>query len=152
MHRGIQVLISTSVLMLIGCKPNPPVVISIDRPTVIGFFPPTTQEELDDDTGGLNEALAHIGFALDDISKCMEPREVTTRFELTESLTIQDGKAAHRFRFPQNQVEDFGIIIVAPGRTPIVVNTGADPSSLVPLAQAAARKYFSEPKCKSLEE
>jgi hypothetical protein len=152
MYRTLKTLVSTSVLAFLGCTPNPSVVVSIDRPTIVAFFPPTTQEELDHDTGGLNEALAHIGFAMEDISKCLEPREIATRFELTKSLTIQDGPRVHRFRFPRNHVEDFGIIIVAPGKAPIVVNTGAGPSSLIALGPQAAWKYFSEPKCKNFEE
>jgi hypothetical protein len=152
MFRWIQFLISTAVLVLLGCATTTPLVVSIDRPTIAGYFPPTTQEELDNDPGGLNEALAHIGFALADISKCLKPRDVTTRFEFTMALSIQDGPRIHRFRFRQDQVHEFGIVIVAPGKTPIIVNTGAGPSSLIELGPQAAWKYFSEPKCKKFEE
>jgi hypothetical protein len=152
MSRWKQILIPTAVLVLLGCATTTPLVVSIDRPTIVGYFPPTTQEELDNDSGGLNEALAHIEFALEDIAKCLEPRNVTTRFELTKALTIKDESKIHRFKFRQDLVHDFGIIIATPGKAPIIVNTGAGPSSLIALGPQAAWKYFSEPKCKNFEE
>ena len=124
------------------------VTISVTGPAAVGFFPPVTQEELDNDDGGIREGTAHVGFALEDLEKCLAPRKLDVRFEFARSLTIVDGSNTRRFDFPPDWEHQVGIVLVAPGREPEVIYATAGPSSLGETAPQVAWKYFGEPNCK----
>ena len=140
-------------LILVPCLAGEPTtVVVIHGPTAIGVFPPVSKAEVDHDDGGLREGMAHVQFALEDLEKCLSPRAVTTRFENTRSVTIRDGSEAHVVPFARDWQHAVGIVIVTPGRPPLVVLASAGPSSLLETAPQAASRYFSEPKCKRYEE
>jgi hypothetical protein len=125
---------------------------SVSGPTAIGFFPPITEKERDEDDGGLSEGYAHLSFALEDLEKCLGPRKLTVRLKITRSLQVQDGATSYRLEFPADWQHAIGIVLAEPGRKPEVIYATAGPSSLLELAPQAAWKYFSEPKCKRYEE
>ena len=123
-------------------------VADIAGPTAIGFFPPITQEERDHDDGGLREGYAHLEFALEDVQQCLAPRPVALKIKITRSLLVRDGVTIDRLEFPTDWAHAVGIVLVTPGKPPVVVYATAGPSSLQELAPQAAWQYFSEPKCK----
>ena len=127
-------------------------IAEITGPTAIGIFPPTTQEERDNDDGGLSEGYAHLAFALQDVQECLKPRPVTLKVKITRSLLVVDGAATHQFAFPDDWGHAVAIVLSAPGRSPVVVYATAGPSSLQELAPQAAWQYFSEPNCKRFDE
>jgi hypothetical protein len=118
----------------------------------IGFFPPITEAQKENDDGGLTEGFAHLEFALDDVAKCLAPKNVDLVIKITRSLTVTNGSATHKFDFPQDWAEAIGIVLSRPGKEPVVVYATTGPSSLIETAPQAAWKYFSEPNCKRYEE
>ena len=118
----------------------------------IGFFPPITEKGRDEDNRGLSEGYSHLGFALDDVRKCLAPRRIALATKITRSLLVKDGANSHKYDFPTDWAHAVGIVIVDSGRAPVVVHATAGPSSLSVLAPQAAWKYFSEAKCKRYEE
>lgn len=126
---------------------EPTVSIAVHGPTVIGFFPPTSDDELAHDDGGLNEGIAHVRFALEDLANCLADHQVAVRYEFTRSLTISDGSESKRYDFPTDWSHAVGILLAAPGRSPEVVFATIGPSSLQWTALDAAARYFSESKC-----
>jgi hypothetical protein len=129
-------------------QPQPNLVVTLKGPTAIGFFPPTTQAEVDADDGGIREGIAHIQFALEDVEKCLAPRKISIQFQQIRSLTIVDGSSTKQLPFSEDA---FGIVLATPGKAPEVVYAGG-PSILIETAPQAAWKYFSEPNCKRYEE
>lgn len=126
--------------------------VTVSGPAAIGFFPPITQKEKDEDDGGLSEGYSHLAFALEDLEKCLAPRKISLQIKITRSLLVKDGSTSHMFDFPTDWAHAIGIVLADPGREPVVVYATAGPSSLLELAPQAAWKYFSEPHCKRYEE
>jgi hypothetical protein len=123
-------------------------VVTLEGPTAIGFFPPTTQVEVDEDDGGISEGIAHVQFALEDVEKCLLPRKVSIHFKQIRSLTIVDGAETQQLPFPADAI---GIVLATPGKVSEVVYASW-PSTLIETGPQAAWKYFSEPNCKRYEE
>jgi hypothetical protein len=127
-------------------------VAKISGPTAIGFFPPTSQKEKDEDDGGLSEGYAHLAFALEDLKKCLAPRKISLELKITRSLQVQDGTTSHKYDFPSDWQQAVGIVLAKPGQKPEVIYATGGPSSLQETAPQAAWKYFLEPNCKRYEE
>jgi hypothetical protein len=89
---------------------------------------------------------------LEDVEKCLAPRNVVVKFEATRSLVIKDGTSEQRIEFPSDWAHAIGIVLVKPGTAPVVVYATAGPSSLQETAPQAAWKLFSEAKCKRYDE
>jgi hypothetical protein len=139
-------LISVATIALAAEDSKPVVVNGV---TVVGFFPPFTQQELDQDDGGIREGTAHVGFALDDLAKCLADRNPAVHFELTRSLTLQVGAETFSYQFQTDSEHSVGIVLAQPGREPTIVYATVGPSSLQWLALDAAADYFEAPQCKS---
>jgi len=58
-----------------------PVTIAVKGPLVVGFFPPYSKDEEESDS--IVEGLAHVEFALDDISKCLKDKKAVFRLDVT---------------------------------------------------------------------
>lgn len=122
--------------------------VRIDGITAIGVFPPATPQENTEDDGGVREGTSHVAFALEDLVKCLAPAQLATRFERTRRLVVQNGSASRTVRFTAERGRSVGIVLVAPGKAPLVVYATAGPSSLQILAPDAAATYFNAPNCK----
>lgn len=129
-----------------------PATMSINGPTAIGIFPPTSQQDLANDDGGLNEGIAHVQFALEDVRNCMKPRFVASRFEFARSIVIEGGEKRRQIDFPSDWQHAIAIVLVTPGKEPTVVYATNGPSGLIEMAPQAAWKYFNEPNCKRWDE
>jgi hypothetical protein len=149
MHRTAQLLSAIWTLVSLPCVAA--ALVTVSGPTIIGFFPPASRGEIDQDDG-LREGMAHVQFALEDLQSCLSPRKLVTRFELTRSLSLRDGTTTHHLDFPSDWAHSVGIVLVTPGKAPVVVYATAGPSSLSETGPQAAWKYFGEPGCKRYEE
>lgn len=138
--------------LLVCSAAEPPVTIDIDGPTAIGFFPPVTRKEMDEDDGTLSDGVTHLRFALEDVEKCLAPLKLALVFEHARSLVLKDGRTSHHLEFGKDWQHSIGIVLVAPGRAPAITYATPGPSLLQETAPQAAWKYFSEPKCKRYEE
>jgi len=121
--------------------------VAITGPTVIGFFPPYTQSELDHDDGSINDGMAQVKYALGALYMCLKDQRPQVRFEQTKSLTISDGARSRRIAIPNKPGKTVGIVLVRPGVKPMVVYALTGPSSLQSLALNAAADYFGSPAC-----
>jgi hypothetical protein len=124
------------------------VAIAVTGPLVIGFFPPTTQTEMDDADSGFSEAIAHVCFALEDINKCLAALRPTIRLELTRSITLQGAKKSFTIPLATDWQHSIGVILASPDKKPQIVYAEAGPSTLLYLGPDAAAEYFRVPACR----
>jgi hypothetical protein len=124
------------------------VVISVTGPTVIGFFPPTTQAQMDDVDSGFSEGIADVRFALEDINKCLALIRPTIRLELTRSITLKSGKGSFTIPLGTDWQHSIGVILASRDKKPQIVYAEAGPSTLLYLGPDAAAEYFRIPGCK----
>ncbi len=61
--------------------------VTVVRPTVIGFFPPVTQAEVDTDEAW-GSALSHVEFALEDARKCLPHDSVDIHLAFATTLVV----------------------------------------------------------------
>ena len=126
-----------------------PVTVDVKGPVVIGFFPPFTEAEETAQNSGINEGLAHVGFALEDIAKCYGNKAAIYRLDITRSVTLRDGTQVRRIDIPRDREHAVGIIFAVPGRPAHTVFAAADASSLVLLGPTAAAEYFGAVACRA---
>jgi hypothetical protein len=156
----IRITLVIFALGLVSCSAEPPATSSVESegeivvtgPGAFGFFPPITQQEKDEDDGGLSEGYSHLAFALEDIEECLSPKEITVQIKSTRSLHIKNESRDYEYDFPRDWAHSIGIVLVDLGREPVVVYAEAGPSSLLELGPQAAWKFFSETNCKRYEE
>ena len=151
MSRGFQLIgVGVCLLLLtasrpVAGEPEPGVVeVAVAGPMAIGFYPPVSDAEIEEDPG-TREGLAHLEFALSDVAKCLKSQGVSVRAELARILVLRVGDTVHRIDLPHESV---GAYLVVPGREPRVVYATAGPSSLQVLLPNAAAEYFHAPNCK----
>jgi hypothetical protein len=147
-------LVAVSAVIAFAIRADDAIIeVTVTGPTVIAFFPPVPQAELDaDDDGSLSSGIAHLNFVLEDLHACLAPRQIAMRFEFTRALTLVDGSSVHRIEFPVDWAHAIGVVLAMPGETPQTVFATAGPSGLLESVPQAAWKYFGEPKCKRYEE
>ena len=127
---------------------NAETTISVQGPTVIGFFPPYSQQDLDHDDGSIREGSAHVEFALEDLNKCLVEQKPEVRFELAKLLKLKDGATVRDVVIPNEPGKTVGIVLAKPGAQPMIVYATGGPSSLQWTALEAAAVYFGSPACK----
>jgi hypothetical protein len=121
--------------------------VTVAHAMAVGVFPPFTQHDLDNDDGSIREGTSHVGFALEDIAKCVAPLKIDANLELAHTVVVVDQESTYTFRFTDTPGESVGIILAAPGKKPLVIYASAGPSSLQWLAVDAAASYFGIPAC-----
>jgi len=119
----------------------------VKGPLVVGFFPPYSKDEEESD--GIVEGLAHVEFALDDISKCLKDKKAVFRLDVTRRITLRDGKSVRRIDIPSDSDRSVGLVLVMPGRPPRIEYATAGPGSLAEIGPAAAAEYFAAPACRT---
>jgi hypothetical protein len=98
----VRYLSASLALFVLTCVATDSIVlVVVSGPTIVGFFPPISQTNLDHDDGGISEGVAHVQFALEDVEKCLAPRKLNKRFEYAHSIVISDGRNEHRLDFPR---------------------------------------------------
>jgi hypothetical protein len=127
---------------------QPSVTIDVKGPLVVGFFSPFTKAEEEADDGGIREGLAHLRFAIEDISKCYEDETAVFRIEITRSVILRDGRRTRRINIPRDWNGAVGLIFALPGRRHRIVFARGGPSTLATVGPPAAAAYFGAPACK----
>lgn len=119
--------------------------IVVERPTIVGFFPAVTESDVEADAG-VNSALEHWEWALENAQRCFGPKGVHVQAVLADKVVIEtDGQIVEAV--PRlGATADIGYYLLAPGRAPELV-MGPAPSSLLYFLPKAASEYFAVPEC-----
>lgn len=133
---------------VLGIAADPPGTIEVSGPTVVGFFPPVSQAELEAEPA-ISEALAHLRFALDDVSDCLASIQPQVHLQLTAELVLSIEGSTRRIPLPVEPERSFGAFLIRPRAEPRSVYSSGGASSLVRLVPAAAAEYFDVPGCRS---
>jgi len=124
------------------------VTVDVKGPLILGFFPPFTKAEEQLDDGGINEGLAHLRFALEDIAKCYDNKAATYRLEVTKFVTLRQGRTIRRIALSRDWEHAVGIIFATPRRQHRIVFAEAGPSSLIVIGPSTAAEYFGAQTCR----
>ena len=126
-----------------------PVTVTVNGPLVIGFFPPYSKEEENSD--GVIEGLAHVRYALEDISKCLQRANAVYRLDVTRRVTLRDSTVVRNIAIPSDWGHSVGLIFATPRRPPRVVYATDGPGSLLETGPAEAAEYFDAPACQGTQ-
>ena len=143
-----SVALAMILLATLAVADNAEPTIFVQGATVVGFFPPYSQEKLDHDDGSIREGSAHVEFALEDLGKCLAQLKPLVRFELTKALKLKDGALVREVVIPDEPGKTVGIVLIKPGADPMIIYATGGPSSLQWTALEAAADYFGSPVCK----
>ena len=119
--------------------------VVVDRPTVIGFFPPA-RDSAEAAEEGYTEGVAHVDFALQDAEACLGRDSARVALVVDTAVRIQRGARRDTLRFPRVDSLAFGAYLIAPARPPRLVNASW-PSALMPAVTEAIPDYFGRPPC-----
>ena len=117
--------------------------IRVTGPTLIAFLPPAALDRRDRSAA---EAVAHVGFALEDTQKCLGNRPVDYRLIYADRLEVTlDGR---RYAFELKKMgQGVGAVLLARAKAPRQIHTTIGPSSLMQMLPAAAAEYYGAPPC-----
>lgn len=119
--------------------------VVIDRPTVIGYFPPagdSTEAEED----GYSEGVAHVGFALQDAENCLGRDNAHVALIVDTAVRLQYRGRTDTLHFSRVDSLSFGACLIAPERPPRLVHAPW-PSALIPAVAGAIPEYFHRQPC-----
>jgi hypothetical protein len=119
--------------------------VVVDRPTVIGFFPPA-KDSAEANEDGYSEGQAHIGFALQDAEACLGRDSAQIIFVVDTGVRIQHGSRIDTIRFSRIDSLSYGAYLIGPGAQPLLVNAYG-PSQLIPAVSEAIPEYFHRRPC-----
>jgi len=145
----VFVLSSLNISFVIASEQTDNKVIVVDGPLVVGYFPPVTQEEMDDSDNGAVEGMAHVNFSVEDTLKCLEDSGIKAKGQIImgKVLEFREGNATNHITLPTLWPEAAGVYLFLPGKQPRKVSSQAGPSSLIVLVPEAAAEYFGAKKC-----
>ena len=127
----LAVFSATGNSQAVGRQPQPFV---IHRPTIVAFFPPVTESELNSDAD-TNEALSDFQLYADQVQAPLRKAGIDFHVANARSFKIRIGTTIRTFQTGKDGV---GYYLIAPGKRPQIeygVMTNAD---LIDVA----RKYF----------
>jgi hypothetical protein len=119
--------------------------VVVDRPTVIGFFPPA-RDSVEAAEEGYAEGVAHVGFALQDAEACLGRDSARVTLVVDTAVRIQRGTRTDTLRFPSIDSLSYGAYLIAPTSAPQLLNANG-PSALIPAIVDALPGYFNRPPC-----
>lgn len=119
--------------------------IRVTGPTVIAFLPPAAKDRSDSGSGAA-EAVAHVGFALEDTQKCLGTRLVKYRLIYADRLVITSDRRRYAFAL-KKMGQGVGAILLAPAKGPRQIHTTIGPSSLMHMLPTAAAEYYGAAPC-----
>lgn len=133
-------------LLAPACGGDQTPVIDVTGPTIVGFFPPLSEEELQR-TPSVTQALAFLQFALNDAKACLATLAPTIRMEATSALKFRLDGSRQTIEFPQEEGLWVGVVLLQPGQEPRVIHASAGPASLQQVLASASAEYFAAPEC-----
>ncbi|WP_146165783.1 hypothetical protein [Stenotrophomonas panacihumi] len=119
--------------------------VLIQGPTIVAFAPPSVETATDE---GAAEAIAHLQFALDDVSKCASSKHVKIKvvFVYADAIEMRDSGTTRALAV--NRLgQGIGGVLVAPGRQAHVVASREGPSMLQELLPEAVSAYWGIEAC-----
>jgi hypothetical protein len=119
--------------------------VVIDRPTVIGYFPPAADSAAAEEDG-YAEGVAHVGFALQDAEKCLGRDSARVALVVDTAVRFQYHGRTDTLRFSRVDSLSFGAYLIAPERQPRLVDVPW-PSALIPAVAEAIPEYFHRQPC-----
>ena len=120
--------------------------VVVDRPTVIGFFPPA-RDSVEASQEGYSEGVAHVGFALQDAEACLGRDSARVILVVDTAVRILRGPRTDTLRFPGIDSLSYGAYLIAPASAPQLLNAPIGPSALIPAVLEALPSYFDRPPC-----
>lgn len=119
--------------------------VSVDRPTVIGFFPPAN-DTVDAHDDGYSEGVAHVRFALEDAQACLGRDSARVTLVVDTAVRIRQGARTDTVRFSRIDSLSYGAYLLAPGREPRLIHAYGS-SALIPAVTEAIPGYFHRGPC-----
>ena len=123
-----------------------PAVIRVSRATVVGFFPPVSRSDFGSQEAR-SEALAHLRFALRDVSECLAALRPEVHLRVATALSLAIDGEVRTVSLPTDPDRSLGAYLIRPGAEPRAVYAGAGASSLSRSIPLAAGEYFDAPDC-----
>ena len=145
---GLLALPASSSAQAIPVSRNP--VIHVTQPMIVGFFPPSTDAELQSDDGR-SEGINHLRFAIEDAVKCIldSGKRVEATIVMASALVIEQDSSRRRIRLSRRWPESVGAYLLAPGKRPRGVVASSYPSLLGATLLPQAAGYFMAEKCRA---
>ncbi|HEX8271147.1 MAG TPA: hypothetical protein VF615_00770 [Longimicrobiaceae bacterium] len=119
--------------------------VVVDRPTVIGYFPPAA-DSTEAEEAGYSEGVAHVGFALEDAESRLGRDNAHVALVVDTAVRLQYRGRTDTLRFSRVDSLSFGAYLIAPERPPRLVHAPS-PSALIPAVAAAIPEYFHRQPC-----
>jgi len=118
----------------------------VDGPTIIGFASARVAADADS-LEYASEAIAHLQFALSDVSKCLADLQPTIDQQFADVITWKVGDERFTLELSDDPHEQVGAVLIKPGSKARTVYASVGPSSLLMLLPNAAAAYFGVPGC-----
>jgi hypothetical protein len=126
-----------------------PAMVTVDGPVAIGFFPPMTREQWDADTEGrFAQEMSDIEIALGDVKACVGDERLRTEMHTARLIRLDTGARTRMLLLGDAVRPAMGVMLVAPGRDPVVVFAESSAIELQDTAPQAAAAFFSAPQCR----
>lgn len=126
-----------------------PATVTVDGPVAIGFFPPMTREQWDADTEGrFAQEMSDIEIALGDVKACVGDERLRTELHTARLIRLNTGARTRMLLLGDAVQPAMGVVLVAPGRDPVVVFAESSAIELQDTAPQAAAMFFSAPQCR----
>jgi hypothetical protein len=122
-------------------------VVRVARPTVIGFFPPVSQADLDDYSTGASSGVSHVRYALSETAKCLRQIKPIIRFVFARTVVLEVRGERITIDIPTKREQSYGAILIAPDREVRIVYAELGPSALAVALPQAAEEYFGVKAC-----
>ena len=124
--------------------PNLKVVkIQIRERSIFAFVPPEVKGSKED---GDIEAAAHLGFAIQDTLKCLQPMKPKVKYLYADKIILKNGTNS-QFIDVHNLGQAVGAVLVEPGKKAQTVYSVDGPSTLIFLLPKAASEYWHVKAC-----
>jgi hypothetical protein len=118
--------------------------VRVTGPTLVAFFP---YEFKDSNDEGAIEGAAHLGFAIEDTIKCLQPKKVKVYFLYADVVVLTGTHVQERFAV-HRLGQGVGAVLVEPSQKGKVVFSVEGPSTLQFLLPQAAAQYWNAAACR----
>jgi hypothetical protein len=123
--------------------------VAVDGRVAIGFFPPMSREQWDADTEGrFAQEMSDIEIALGDVKACVGDERLRTEMHTARLIRLDTGARTRMLLLGDAVRPAMGVMLVAPGRDPVVVFAESSAIELQDTAPQAAAVFFSAPQCR----
>lgn len=123
--------------------------VRIGSRAVIVFAPPDLDPALGEQTDEPSiEAVAHIGYGLDDLDDCLRGRHLDVHLVFATTLVLVHGGKRRRIDLPTDWPRSVGAVLVAPRKEPCMLYAESGPSSLGDFLTEGVAEYYGIRSCR----